>query len=199
MPNYDAVVVFGTQLNDKGEFPQFVYQLIDSAIGILAQNKAETFIFCGSHAMKSGLSGRKEADVAYEYVRRYHSNFIHRMKLEKHSTNIPENWLFLKVNFPSLRSIYLITIRPLLPRIKFLGDWIYGNDATLTFGTLPEDEKEFPNEKRLLQDAECTLLKRNKMRRGDHTFLLKKKTESRWNELRLDHHNCPRYGNLHHM
>jgi hypothetical protein len=186
--------VFGTQLDEQGAFPPFVPLLIDRAVDHIRLGRAPKIVFCGSHPLKAGyLRGPKECDAAEAYLRHRHPGIIARGQFykEDRSTSVPENWLFLKQNFPHLRRLHLVTIAPLLPRIRFLGDWIYGDNAALSFESLSWTRIDFPHEPRMLRNARCTLTTRNQMRRGDHGFLLKKDGSSRWDELRLDHHACP--------
>jgi hypothetical protein len=197
------VAVFGAQLNSQGSFPPYVLQEIDRAIKLIEAGATHYLVFCGSHALKQGLQGPTECEVARAYVAQHHPSYLKRFRGEDKSTNIPENWLLMKLGFPHLEHIHLITIEPLLPRVQWLGQMVYGNDAELSFEALPWPAQDFPNEKRLLQDAQCTLTERGfqgrRMGPGEHRFLLDESTSrSRWNELRLDHHNCPSYGSLHH-
>lgn len=190
VPTYDAVAVFGTKLQPDGKFPAFVYDEIDHAIGFLKRGRATYIIFCGSHSLKAELKGEKECEVAKRYVDEHYPEHSHRVLMEDQSTCIPENWLFLRKNFPTLRRIHLVTIAPLVPRIEFLGDWIYGDHGQLSFTGLPLEPGNFPNEARLLRDVKCILMKRNKIKRGDYKSLLNSDGSSCWNKLRLDHHHC---------
>lgn len=194
MPKYDAVVVFGTRLQQNGTFLPIVYQEIDRAIKILKQSAAKQFIFCGSHWIKDGLRGPKECDVAEKYVGEKYPECLKQFKKEGRSTTVPENWLFLKLDFPEARRLHQVTLTPLLPRMQFFGDWIFGDEGELSFETLTCPESLYPQERRVFRDAKCILTVYNKMKRGDHKFLLKN-GKSRWKQLPDDHHNCQRcYG-----
>ncbi|HSX01855.1 MAG TPA: hypothetical protein VLI05_00915 [Candidatus Saccharimonadia bacterium] len=205
---YDAIAVFGSQLTATGKFPDYVYNEIDYAVGLLDDGAASTLVFCGSHALKHGLQGRRECEVAAEYLGDHHPGHLPRLRKEARSTSIPEKWLFTKTGYPDLHRIHVVTIEPLLPRIRFLGNWIYGDEGELSFTALPWPNDAFSDEPRLLQDAECALTVRGipvrgtsehePMARGDHRRLLNEDGSSRWDEIRRDHYECDKYGGLHH-
>jgi hypothetical protein len=191
MSKFDAVAIFGTRLQDDDTFLPFVYQEIDRAASLITEGLAPQVIFCGSHWAGEKFRGVRESDVAEVYFKDMYPQLARAFLKESQSTCVQENWLFMKVGFPSIRRIYHITIRPFLPRMAFTGDWIYGNDGVITHEALPWPVTNFPHEAQLLRDAKCIFTVYNHMERGHHNFLLNPKTgESKWQELWWAHGNC---------
>lgn len=191
MATYDAVAVFGTRLQDDGTFLPFVYKELDQAVALVEQGRAPRLIFCGSHWAGEGLRGKRECDVAEAYVSRRHPHVLPYFYKERRSTTVPENWLYMKIGFPAVRTIHLVTITPLLERIKFCGDWIYGDEGSLTYEALPWPASDFPHEPQLLRIMRCMFTVQNRKKRGDHTFLLHKGSEtSCWTKLWTEHGSC---------
>lgn len=193
MSKYDAVAVFGSQINSSGQFPPFVYQAIDRAIQLLEAGAASKLIFCGSHAFKMGQPSKKkvECEIAETYIREHYPQYIERFLKECESTSVVENWLYLRARFGPYRRIHLITIDPLLPRMKYVGDWMYGGYGRLSFETVPGFGDMFPDDARVLRNTKCILTVRNNMPRGRYQYLLKN-GRSIWQELRIEHReNCP--------
>ncbi len=191
MANYDAVAVFATRLQDDGTFLPFVYHEIDRAVAIIETGQASHLIFCGSHWAGEEFRGTRECDVAEAYLSERHPHILPYLLKEGRSTTVPENLLYMKLCFPGIRTIHQVTIVPLLPRMKFCGDWIYGDEGELTYETLPWPADDFPHEPKLLQIMRCIFTVQNDKMRGDHTFLLcEGSEESRWKELWDSHGSC---------
>lgn len=191
MATYDAVAVFGTRLQENNTFLPFVYQELDQAVTLVEGGLASRLIFCGSHWAGEGFGGVRECDVAEAYLAKRHAPILPYFMKEGRSTTVPENWLYMKLAFPDIRKIHLVTIKPLLPRMKFCGDWIYGDEGSLSFEALSWPATSFPHEAKLLQIMRCIFTVQNHKRRGDHTFLLRKGSgESCWEELWDAHGSC---------
>lgn len=187
----DAVAVFGTRLQNDGTFLPFVYQEIDRAVAMIETGQAPKFIFCGSHWAGESFNGTRECDVVEAYLQRSHPHILPYFLKEERSTTVQENWLYMKLTFPNIRRIHHITIMPFLPRMQFCGDWIYGDEGSLTHEALPWPAEDFPHEPQLLRDAQCIFKVFYHMERGDHTFLLYPESDiSRWVALWQEHGNC---------
>lgn len=191
MQLYDAVVVFGTRLKEDNTFPEHVYLQIDMAVNMLNLGLASRMIFCGSHWAASGSREIKECDVAEAYVTRRYPQHLARLSKEGRSTVTPENWLFLKRDFPEIRQLHLVTITPLVARIVFLGDYIYGDTVSISVTALPWSPTDYPHESVLLREAQCIFTRWTSMKRGDDGFLVNPDGSSRWKELSDSHHACP--------
>ena len=183
---YDAVVVCGMRLQDDNTFPPFVYQEIDRAIWLLSEGLAEWFVFCGNYWAGEADRGIRECDVAEAYLQERYPSFLSRFLKEGQSTVVQENWGFLKLTYPTLRRLHQVTITPLLPRMRYVAEWTYGDEAELSFTALPWPSVDFPLERTLLKIAKCIYAS---MERGDHTFLIRNGV-SRWQELWKAHENC---------
>ncbi len=184
VPTYDAIVFFCSALTDRGEVPAFAKPAIERAVELVRQGKAPRLIICGSHPLKIGPRRRKECDVYATYVEARNPELTVAIKKESESTSIPENWLYLKLCFPELKRIKLVTYKLLLPRVKFFGHKIYGKSARLSFETVSATSGLFAHEVRFLRDAKCIL---KNMRPGQHSFIEK----PGWDALRRAHHSCP--------
>ncbi len=189
MPIYDAVVVCGTCLQDDNTFLPFVYAEIDRAIELLRQRQAEVFVFCGYYWAGETFRGIRECDVAEAYVRQRYPEYLPYFLKEDRSTVVQENWGFLRLTYPSLWRIHQVTIAPLLPRMQYVADWIYGDDGELTFEVLEGIEvPDFPFEEKNLEIAKCIF---STMDRGDMDFLIQDGV-SRWQEYWDSHLGCAR-------
>lgn len=193
MAIYDAVAVFGARLQEDNSFPSFVYKEIDRAMQLVESGQAPRLIFCGNYWAGEKFRGVRECDVAEKYIRVRYPHILSRFYKEGRSTTVPENWLFMKLDFPSVRKIHQVTIEPFLPRMKFCGDWIYGDDGELTHEALPWPNT-FPHEPLLLKIMQCMFTVQNNKKRGDHTFLLQKgsSNKSQWVKLWDAHGGCRR-------
>lgn len=191
MSEFDAIVVFGTRIQDDGTFLPFVYQEIDRAATLISEGRAPQFIFGGSHWAGESFRGVRECDIAEVYFKNTYPHLASTFLKENRSTCVPENWLFVKIGFPHLRRIHQITIAPLVSRMAFTADWIYGDDGELSHEALPWLASDFPYEEQLLRDARCIFTVYNNMKRGHHDFLLDRESgESKWEQLWQAHGNC---------
>ncbi|HSX02558.1 MAG TPA: ElyC/SanA/YdcF family protein [Candidatus Saccharimonadia bacterium] len=196
MPAYDAIVVFGNRLREKNgserEFEPFVYQEIDRAVELLSRGAAPLLVFCGNYWAGEADRGIRECDVAEAYMSRRHPEYLPQFRKEGRSTCVQENWAYLRLTYPELRRLHQVTIAPLLPRMKFVGQQMYEDHGQLSFEALPWPDTEFRHEEKLLQVAGCIFesvdpLKSRK--RSPYEILLQDGV-SCWQELWKAHGGC---------
>jgi len=197
-----AIVVFGTEKDkETGKFPAFVYAELDEAVRLFLKGHAPHIILCGRHSFKN-LEPPEESE-AFRMRRYIFDRYGHLARiakrgvilLEQRSTSIPDNWAQLWLHYPTLQEVTLVTIRPLLPRIRFFGQKTCGNSVVITYAALQESPHRFPHERRRLAEARCML---EILGGGSVTLLVDELGRSIWPALLRYHHaHCPQHERLH--
>jgi len=195
----DAIVVFGLQLGDKGELSDWLKARIDAAVRLYKKGKAKHIIFCGYYPLKrKDLQKYPEATAMKQYcLETYPEVPAAVIFKEERSLSTPDSLIFLRSGFPNLKRFTIVTQKTLGKRIKFLQEMIYGRSAKVEYVALPSSDKDFPLEAFLLDDMKCTFafytdhLPGGKYKPGEYQKLLNPDGTTRWDELRLLHHDCP--------
>ncbi|HEU5121348.1 MAG TPA: hypothetical protein VFT59_00750, partial [Candidatus Saccharimonadales bacterium] len=115
------------------------------------------------------------------------------------SVSMPENLLFTRVKFPNIEHITIVAGEHSAERACFFAEMFFAGRAQIACHACADGIGDPERELRLLGDAKCTL---QDMTAGDVSFLLRPpspegRLQSRWNELRFAHHDCPYWGELH--
>ncbi|HYG83287.1 MAG TPA: YdcF family protein [Verrucomicrobiae bacterium] len=185
-----AVVVFGYKVNEGGELHTFATQRIDRAVE--EHNRTGwPLIFCGSRSFKNSQSACfSEAELMKDYCQKTHSVPAEVIFTETQSTSAPENWLYLKASFPSLKEIVLPTQVPLMGRLNLLRQMIYGTDKSpqVRYAAIACSPKEFPHEQRRIKVLQCIFANYIPgFRPGKHKMLLDAAGQSCWPAFAAQH------------
>jgi hypothetical protein len=174
------------------------------AIQLFRQGVAPVIIVCGWRPLKRQDLGRYcESEVMEQYLLTKYGKETWAKDLvvlrESDSTSVPDNLVFVRYNFPSLRRVVIVVGNKVVPRIEFFAYKVFGNSVDVSVQGCDDKISDEATERRLLSDAICTL---QNMVPGDISYLLLPPGEdgrlrSRWDELRIKHHDCPYWGKLH--
>jgi len=195
-----AIAVHGCQLSDNGTITHALEVRLDTAFQLFLQGVAPVIIVCGWRPLKRlDLAQYCEAEVMEQYLNdKYgqHPAFQWLTILkEQDSTSVPENLVFVRDRFYNLQYVVIVVGEKVVPRIQFFSWKIFGSSTTVDCYGCDDGVSNDAIERKLLGDAWCTL---KEMDPGDLSYLLLDpgpdgRRRSRWDELRIAHHECPNY------
>lgn len=197
-----AIAVHGCQLSDKGKITRALKVRLNKAIRLYDAGLAPVIIVCGWRPLKrEDLGVYCEADVMEEYIRdkrtREGKSVIPVLK-EQYSTSVPENLVFVRKQFPNLRFIHIVVGRKVVKRIAYFSHMVFKGNAKVSCHGCNDGIGNRLQERKLTADAKCTL---KDMTPGDWGYLFVGyvcgRPQSRWDELRIAHHDCPYYNGQH--
>jgi hypothetical protein len=196
-----AILIPGNQLSDSGKISESLKRRLDIAVARFHQGNEEVMITTGWYALKHPeLKRFCEARAMASYIHEKHGAAIPVLE-EPDSLTLPENLLFARARYPSVSRWHIVISEKMAPRVQYFAQMFLTNAATgaldVTY-TLTSDGLGNKWEDRLLSDAKCMLGSVEGMAPGRYELLLtdqdgEGRLRSRWDELRLAHHNCPYY------
>lgn len=199
-----AIAVHGCQLSDNGTITHALKVRLDTAVKLYLEGRASTIIVCGWRPLKrEDLARYCESEVMERYLRATYGNepWFNKLTImrESDSTSVPENLVFVRHRFPNLRHVTIVVGENVVERIRFFGQKVFGDSAKVVCVGCNDGVGNRAGERKLIGDAWCTL---KEMAPGDLDFLLLPpgpdgRMRSRWDELRIAHHDCEFYGGLH--
>jgi len=202
-----AIAVHGCQLSNNGKIAHALEVRLDTAFQLYLQGVASTIIVCGWYPLKrEDLARYCEAELMEAYLRQVYGNHPAfsglTILLEKDSTSVPENLVFVRDRFPNLQEVTIIVGEKVVPRIEYFSWMVFNGFARVHCYGCNDGVSSDELEHKLIGDAKCTLsgalLGDEGMTPGDISYLLlppdaNGRRRSRWDELRIAHHECPWY------
>lgn len=191
-----AIVVLGYMLNPDGTMKVGLIHRLDTAAELYNEGVAPVIITSGWYAIDvPELSQYYEALIMRHYLHQVHGSDMVVM-CESDSTSVPENLLFTRERFVNLQQITIVAGERFIDRVAYFAHLIFAGRAEVNVHACVDNAGDLTKQRLLIGDAICTL----KNRTIDDLLLPPApdgRLRSRWNEWRLEHHNCPYWGSLH--
>lgn len=189
-----AIVVFGYKLDERGNLQDYGRQRLDAAITVCQQRQLP-LILSGAHSVKMPVSSRfSEAEVMRRYVEEQPGRRP-KMYTDSQATSAPENWLYLRVVFPRLREVTVMTQAPLVPRHEVLREMVYGSSMLkVNYYEIPCAISQFPKEQQRIRKLRCIIehYLPASFKPGMFELLLDDQQKSRWADIVKAHEDCRR-------